>query len=149
MFDNLITYISKLRQPSGQYKINSTSATDSSLPTNPLLIQAYITYASSTTIWASKMNFTAELNYLERMINATLSSNTANRTSDPLILALASVAFTYFGRQSTAIRFATYLAQYQAADGSFSLSTSYSLAGQSLFGSSRRDRQVELTSYAA
>lgn len=98
MFDNLTSYISKLRQPSGQYKISSTSATDTSLPTSPLLIQAYITYALSTTTWASKRNFTAELNYLESMINATLTSNTANRTSDPLILALASVAFTYFGR---------------------------------------------------
>jgi hypothetical protein len=98
---------------------------------------------------AKKYNFNAELTNLSGAINATLSNNTANRTSDPLILALAAVAYANFGRVAYANRLVSYLKQYQSPSGALSLSSSYPLLGQTLFGSSPRDAQVILAGYAA
>lgn len=129
--------------------VSTAPATDSAYPTNPLLVQAYINYAVSLSVLGEYNDFSAELKYLETQINLTLTNKTTSRTSDPLILSLAIVAFAENGKASIVSRLAPYLQQYQAADGSLSLNSTYSLAGQSLFGSSPRDSITVLTAYAA
>jgi hypothetical protein len=94
-------------------------------------------------------NFKAEMVNLSGQINATLTSDVESRTSDPLILALAVVTYANFGNMAYANKLVSYLKQYQGPSGSLNLSSSYSLAGQTIFGNSPRDAQVAIAGYAA